>query len=118
MNKRRLPRHVDGRIMIGPFPLKQFLLFLPIAILIFVITIKNISVIMLPIGIITTGLIGIIFAEFNREPGIIILKDTIKSLIEGNKYYERSIDDVPITKRFIQNQKIYEIGKKQNIGSD
>ncbi|GAJ14539.1 unnamed protein product, partial [marine sediment metagenome] len=34
--KRKLPRHIDGRIMVGMLPIKNFFLILPLAIVIIV----------------------------------------------------------------------------------
>lgn len=107
--KRKLPRHVDGRIMIGKIPLKKFLIFSPIALpigilsLVFTVRLKSPSVLF--IGVLILGFLSLFFTEFkNRETGIDILKDIIKYNIEGDKFYERSCLDIATHKRCIRNK--------------
>jgi len=127
--KRRLPRHVDGRIRIGYFTLKSFFMWLPIGITIIYFIITNISPAMLFFGILLLGFSAFGFMELKyRETGLDYLISFCKYDLYGilsdffpNRFppkrimLERSIDDVPLTRRFIQNQKVYEIlqGKKE-----
>jgi hypothetical protein len=54
--KRKLPRHVDGRIMIGLMPLKNFSVMLPIAITIIVLVIKYFSPVIFFTGVLLLGI--------------------------------------------------------------
>ncbi|MED5052597.1 hypothetical protein P9850_12290 [Anoxybacillus rupiensis] len=131
--KRRLPRHVDGRIRIGYFTLKSFFMWLPIGITIVYFIITNISPAMLFFGILLLGFSAFGFMELKyRETGLDYLISFCKYDLYGilsdffpNRFphkrimLERSIDDVPLTRRFIQNQKVQEyLQQKKEIAKD
>jgi len=99
--KRKLPRHVDGRIMIGLMPIKNFSVMLPIAITIIVLVIKYFSPVIFFIGVLLLGITIGMFSEFHqRETGFTILKDIIKYAIAKDMYFERNIGNVSFSKRF------------------
>ena len=99
--KRKLPRHVDGRIMIGLMPLKNFSAMLPIAITIIVLVIKYFSPFIFFTGVLLLGITIGMFSEFHqRETGFTILKDIIKYAIAKDMYFERNIGNVSFSKRF------------------
>ena len=99
--KRKLPRHVDGRIMIGLMPLKSFSAMLPIAAAIIVLVIKYFSPVIFFIGVLLLGITIGMFSEFHqRETGFTILKDIIKYAIAKDMYFERNIGNVSFSKRF------------------
>ena len=107
--KRRLPRHVDGRIMLYKMPVKSFLAFLPIAIPIVVLTIALIAYTGSPFfligGILFLGIFVGLFSEFNqRETGLDILLDVLRYRREGEIEYERSGVHVPDYKRCTWNK--------------
>lgn len=131
--KRRLPRHVDGRIKIGYFTLKSFFMWLPIGIMIVYLVVTNISPAMLFFGILILGLSAFVFMELKyRETGLDYIISFCKYDLYGilsdffpNKFppkriiLERSIEDVPLTRRFIQNQKVHEfLQQKKEIAED
>lgn len=92
--KRQLPRHVDGRIMIGMIPFKSFLFLLPvwgIELLIFYLFSVNImfNPLILMIGGGIVGFTTMLFCEINHETGYSLIKDSIKNFREGDKYTER-----------------------------
>lgn len=96
--KRKIPRHVDGRIKIGLMPIKSFFMFLPFAILILIITFRFISPITMFIGVAVLGSIGGLFCEFqNKETGIDLLRDKIRYAKQGDKFFERSREYVSFT---------------------
>jgi len=100
---RVLPRHVDGRIMIGLIPFKKFLIMLPFDIIIIIIMLKFFSPVIFFICIISIGVLAALFSEIaNRESGFDVLKDMIRYQIEGDKYFERSCIDEPAYKRCIR----------------
>jgi hypothetical protein len=99
--KRKLPRHVDGRIMIGLMPLKNFSAMLPIAAAIIVLVIKYFSPVIFFIGVLLLGITIGMFSEFHqRETGFTILKDIIKYTLAKEMYFERNIGNVSFSKRF------------------
>ena len=101
--KRKLPRHVDGRIMIGLMPLKNFSVMLPIAAAIIGLVIKYFSPVIFFIGVLLLGITIGMFSEFHqRETGFTILKDIIKYAIAKDMYFERNIGNVSFSKRFIK----------------
>ncbi len=103
--KRKLPRHIDGRIMIGPMPLKNFFILLPFALLIAALIIKYFNPAAFFAGVFVLGILIGLFSEFHhRETGLSIIKDVIRFVIEGDKYYERNPLNVRTTKRFIRNK--------------
>ena len=101
--KRRLPRHVDGRIMIGLMPIKNFFLMLPIAAAIILTVIKYSSPAIFFAGVLLLGVVIGLFSEFHqRETGFSILKDIIKYAVSKDVYFERNTKSVSFNKRFIR----------------
>ena len=99
--KRKLPRHVDGRIMIGLIPLKNFSAMLPIAAAIIALVIKYFAPVIFFTGVLLLGITIGMFSEFHqRETGFTILKDIIKYAIAKDMYFERNIGNVSFSKRF------------------
>ncbi|MBY6773663.1 hypothetical protein FDC64_11285 [Clostridium botulinum] len=105
MNKRKLPRHVDGRIKIGILPIKSFLKILPFCIGIVFAIITYLNPITLFIGVIALGLLVGLNCEIQPgETGTSILRDIIRYSLEGDIYYERSIRNIDENKKFIENE--------------
>ena len=103
--KRKLPRHIDGRIMVGPIPLKNFFVLLPFVVLITVLIIKYFSPVVFFAGVFVIGFLIGLFSEFHhKETGFLILKDVIRYIIEGDKYFERNTIDVRAIKRLSKNK--------------
>ena len=99
--KRKLPRHVDGRIMIGLMPIKNFFIMLPIAVAIIVLVIKYFSPAVFFIGVFLLGTAIGMFSEFHqKETGFSIIKDIIKYAISKDLYFERKSSSVSFSKRF------------------
>lgn len=97
MDKRSIPRHVDGRIKVGPMTIPNFFKFLPILIIGFILILNNFSPFTLFFGIISLGIIAMLFSEFNnRETGLDVIKDIIRYELEGDIHYERgcNLDNV------------------------
>ena len=110
--KRKLPRHVDGRIMIGLMPIKNFFIMLPISISIIVLVIKFFSPPVFFAGFIFLGILIGLASEFHqRETGFLIVKDIIRYVIEGDKYFERNTLNVNFSKRFTRIKAKGEKGK-------
>jgi len=102
---RRLPRHVDGRIMIGLMPIKNFFLMLPIAAAIILAIIKYFSPAIFFAGVLLLGIVIGLFSEFHqRETGFLILKDIIKYAVSKDAYFERDTASVSLNKRFVRNK--------------
>lgn len=107
--KRRIPRHVDSRIMVYMIPLKTFLILLafviPIAVLIIVVLTNVIfSPFILLAGFILCGIPFILFSEINyRETGFDILKSIIRYSLEGDKFYTRGYKCASTDKRRTRN---------------
>ena len=103
--KRKLPRHVDGRIKVGMLPIKNFFLMLPLVIVIVVFVILYFSPVIFFIGVLLLGIIMGMFSEFHqKETGFSIIKDIIRYAIEGDKYFERNNTNVSFNKRFTGNK--------------
>jgi|GEM_PF-1471292 len=103
--KRKLPRHIDGRIMVGPLHIKNFFILLPIAGLILALIIRYFNPLVFFIGVIFLGIIISLLSEFQqRETGFSIIKSVIAYMIEGDKFYERNTLNVKLHKRFIGNK--------------
>jgi len=103
--RRRLPRHVDGRIMIGLMPIKNFFLMAPIASAIILAIIKYFSPAIFFAGVLLLGIVIGLFSEFHqRETGFLILKDIIKYAISKDAYFERDTASVSLNKRFVDNK--------------
>jgi hypothetical protein len=116
--KRSLPRHVDGRIMIGPFHIIKFFLWLPIALSIVIISFMNrdLGPFILFLSIISLGVTALPFVEVNahKESGIDVIKELIKYELKGTEIEERSSVYVPIHKKFITNRKVQEIKSRKS----
>ena len=103
--KRKLPRHVDGRIKVGMLPINNFFLMLPLVIVIIVFVILYFSPVIFFIGVLLLGIIMGMFSEFHqKETGFSIIKDIIRYAIEGDKYFERNNTNVSFNKRFTGNK--------------
>jgi hypothetical protein len=103
--KRKLPRHVDGRIMIGPVPIRNFFIILPVAVAISVAVIKYFSPVVFFSGFIILGILIGLASEFHqKETGFSIARDVIRYLIEGEKYFERNSKTISFHKRFTGNK--------------
>lgn len=110
--KRQLPRNVDGRIKIGPFPLINFLLFLIPAIPTVFLLFNFFSPIIFIIGILILLIESLPFIELQyKETGLQYIINMIRYLVKGDQVIERGVQ-VGITKRFIHNQKAREIRRK------
>ena len=107
--KRKLPRHIDGRIMVGPMPLKNFFMLLPAVALITVLIVKYFNPFVFFFGVFIIGVLTGLASEFHhRETGFLILKDVIRYILEGDKYFERNTLNTPAIKRLSRNK----IGKQ------
>lgn len=103
--KRKLPRHVDGRIMIGPVPIKNFFIILPAAVAIAVLVIKYFSPVVFFTGFISLGILIGLASEFHqKETGFSIVRDVIRYTVEGEKYFERNSKTISFYKRFTGNK--------------
>ena len=103
--KRKLPRHIDGRIMIGPMPLKNFFMLLPLIIAITILVIKYFTPLIFFAGVFLAGILIGFFSEFHhKETGFLILKDFIRYFTAGDKYFERNASNAPVIKRLSRNK--------------
>ena len=103
--KRKIPRHIDGRIMIGPMPLKNFFMLLPLIVAVTILVIKYFTPIIFFFGVFTAGILIGFFSEFHhKETGFLILKDFIKYFTAGDKYFERNTSNAPVIKRLSRNK--------------
>jgi len=103
--KRKLPRHIDGRIKVGMLPLKNFFLMLPLGIVIIVFIILYFSPVIFFIGVLLLGIIMGLASEFHqKETGFSLIKDIIRYAIEGDNYFERNNTNVSFSKRFTGNK--------------
>ena len=103
--KRKLPRHVDGRIMIGPVPIRNFFVILPVVVAIVVAVIKYFSPVVFFSGFITLGILIGLASEFHqKETGFSIVRDVIRYTVEGEKYFERNSKIINFHKRFTGNK--------------
>lgn len=114
--KRRLARHVDGRIMVGSMPLKPFLLkFLPTVLIFVVLLFLNLTPGALFFTVIACGGTYFLFSEVNnKETGL----DSIKSFLlykkQGTLIYERSAKHDESTFRYIRHKARYEKDSKDS----
>ena len=103
--KRKLPRHIEGRIMLGLLPLKNLFKILPFAAIIITAVIILFSKTAVFIGVILLGLVTGAFTEItNKETGFNILLSIIKYQIHGDYLFERINNAKPIYKRFSRNK--------------
>jgi len=113
-DKRHLPRHVDGRIMIGRIYYVNFFKMLPIVLIILFITFKFFSPISLFLGVILSSITVFAFSEINnKETAFDLFVSLIKQAIKGDFVLERRPIDAPIHKRFINNEKVKEVYSKR-----
>ena len=111
--KRKIPRHVDGRIMVGMIPLKNFFIMLPFAIAIIVFVIRYFSPLVFFIGVLLLGITVGLFSEFHqRETGFLLIKNIIIYSISGDRYFERNTNNVSFSKRFTRFKREEEKGKE------
>ena len=88
--KRKLPRHVEGRIMVGQMPLKSLLMVLPLSGIIIFFTVIWFSKTSLFIAIVLIGIVVGLFSEFGqKETGLAQLINIIKYQIKGDYVFER-----------------------------
>jgi len=103
--KRKLPRHVDGRIIIGPVPIVNFFIILPVVIAIILVVIKYFSPAVFFSGFVTLGVLIGLASEFHqKETGFLIIRDFVKYAVEGEKYFERNSKATGFNKRFTGNK--------------
>ena len=103
--KRKLPRHVDGRIMIGPVPIRNFFIILPVAAAVAVMVIKYFSPVVFFSGFIFLGILIGLASEFHqKETDFSIVMDVVRYLVEGEKYFERNSKTISFHKRFTGNK--------------
>ena len=111
--KRKLPRHIDGRIMVGLLPIKNFFLLLPIVVAVVTLVIKHFTPVVFFTGTILLGVLIGLFSEFHqKETGFSIVKGIIRFKVKGDRIFERNSKNVSISKRLTAN-KIKEKTKKQ-----
>ena len=111
--KRKLPRHIDGRIMVGLLPVKNFFCLLPTAVAIIVLVIKYFNPAVFFTGVILLGVLVGMFSEFHqKETGFSMVLDIIRYKVEGDRIFERNTKNVKFSKRLTSN-KIKEKTKKQ-----
>ena len=104
--KRKLPRHVGGRIMIGQMPAKNLFKVLPITGVIIFFTVLWFSKATLFIAIVLIGIVAGLFSEFGqKETGLAQLINIIKYQVRGGYVFERINVKGPIYKRFTWNKK-------------
>lgn len=105
LKQRRLPRHVDGRIKVGNLPIKKFIIFLPIALLVAIFTFMNFTPITMMIGTFIIFSLYMLFSELNHmETGFDLLISMIKYKFDGDLYWERSCLNESAHKRCIRNK--------------
>lgn len=90
-NKREIPRHVDGRVMIGLLPAKTLFKIMPLYILTLIVVMLNLSPVSAFIGTIIAVAITFMFSEIDhRQTGYQVVKDIIRYAKEGDIEFERS----------------------------
>ena len=102
---KKLPRHVEGRIMIGQMPLKNLFIVLPLAAVIIFFAVVFFSKVSVFIAVVLLGAVLGLFSEFGqKETGLELLVDIIKYQVRGDEIFERVGCEVPIYKRFSKNK--------------
>jgi hypothetical protein len=105
-NKRRLPRHVEGRIMVGKMPLKVFLIFfMPVALGLLILFMVHPE----PKVLLFISLVGCAYylglSELDhKDTGFQILMNKFKYMKEGTLFFERSTKNVKSDIRCIRNK--------------
>lgn len=103
--KRKIPRHIDGRIMVGPIALKNFFIILPLIIAIAAVIIKYFTPIIFFAGVFFMGILIGLFSEFHhKETGFLILKDFLSYFFSGDKFFERNALNASVIKRLSKNK--------------
>jgi hypothetical protein len=113
LEKRRIPRHVDGRIKILTIPFKSFIFkVFPICTIILILMFSYFNPIVFVIGGLSVMITVVLHCELNnKETTLDMLKQLVKYQIEGDKYFERSgSNDTSNSKRCIRNK----ITKQEN----
>ncbi|MGL5381737.1 hypothetical protein [Clostridium sp.] len=92
--RRRLVRHIDGRLMVGRLPIKSFIIVVVISLIIFAIFISLYTVLKSPFvflaAVMIIGIVILAFSEINnKETGIDLIKDMIRYKREGELTFER-----------------------------
>ena len=106
---KKLPRHVEGRIMIGQMPLKNLFIVLPLAATIIFLAVIFFSKTSVFVAVVLLGAVLGLFSEFGqKETGLTLLADIVKYQVRGDEIFERVGCEVPIYKRFSKNR----IGKQ------
>ena len=102
---RNIPRHVEGRIMVGQMPLKNLIIVIPLAAIIIFLAIILFSKLTVFIAIVLLGILAGLFSEFGqKETGLALLTEIIKYQIRGDLIFERVEYEVPVYKRFTKNK--------------
>lgn len=104
--KRRIPRHVDGRVMIGRMYWKSFVFkFIPIMFLLLVFLFNYFTPLTLFFTVSAGGFLFFILSEINNKvTGMDILKDYLKYKKQGTLVYERSTKNDSTTFRYIRHK--------------
>lgn len=98
--KRRIPRHVDGRIKVGLMTFKNFCIMLPFGISIVIFILTHPSPLTFFLGTILIGLLVAFFSEFQQnETGFDVMKSKLIYYLEGDKYFERGCLNASANKR-------------------
>ncbi|MDP4084734.1 MAG: hypothetical protein Q8934_08985 [Bacillota bacterium] len=125
--KRSIPTNVDGRIKVGPFPLKNFFKWVPFALAFIYIFIKNPGISTILIAITGAGFTAIPFMEFRfKQTGWDFVKEIIRYDLRAlladffpntfkhkEVHFERSLVDDSHLQRFTFNKKVYEFNHNQ-----
>ncbi|QVY63949.1 hypothetical protein [Cytobacillus gottheilii] len=126
-NKRTLPHNVDGRLKVGPFPIKNFFMWIPLPAIFIFIFFKVPGELSLMLNIIGIGLSAIPFMEFRfKQTGGHFLKELIIYDLRGlladffpevikqkHVQFERSMVDDTILEKFTFNEKTFEINERK-----
>lgn len=105
MDKREIPRNIDGRVKLGSITFINFLKILPFIILIFGIVLTYFNPITLFMGVVTIGILIFLFSEIKaKETGLDMIKDILRYKREGIIIYERSCTKIEENERFIENK--------------
>lgn len=92
MEKRTIPRHVDGRVMVGLMPIKSFIKAVIIIVVAAAVLFKTFNftpVLLFVFSALASLIIGIYSEFYNKESGLDIIKECIRYKIEGTIIFER-----------------------------
>lgn len=117
VKKRRIPRHVDGRIMIGRMHWKSFIFkFVPLAVIIVILVFSCFTPLTLFLGVLGIGVVFFLFSEINnKESGMDAFKDYMRYKKQGTLIYERSAVNVRTDIRCIRHKEKYENTDQGNV---